>query len=104
MRTDDLPNWVPKGAVLQHHIFSRAKPIGPNWSRPGPDLVPSSVQTQPNQPKWSRLTEKLKFQPWPSESLTSRTAWPFGTYTESPCRTSDATPSTVTFPSPSVMK
>ena len=64
MRTDDLPNWVPKGAVLQHHIFSRAKPIGPNWSRPGPDLVPSSVQTQPNQPKWSRLPEKLKFQPW----------------------------------------
>ena len=33
-------------------------------SRPGPDLVPTSVQTQPNQPKWSRLPEKLKFQPW----------------------------------------
>ena len=32
-------------------------------SRPGPDLVPTSVQTQPNQPKWSRLPEKLKFQP-----------------------------------------
>ena len=63
MRTDDLPNWVPKGAVLQHHIFSRATPIGPSWPRPGPDLVPTSVQTQPNQPKWSRLPEKLKFQP-----------------------------------------
>eukprot|EP01045_Picozoa_sp_COSAG04_P005262 COSAG04_NODE_240_length_19070_cov_16.914027_16_plen_86_part_00 len=77
MRTDDLPNWVPKGAVLQHHIFSRAKPIGPNWSRPGPDLVPSSVQTQPNQPKWSRLPEKLKFQPCTRghREPTNRPAW-----------------------------
>ena len=32
-------------------------------SRPGPDLVQTSVQTQPNRPKRSRLPEKLKFQP-----------------------------------------
>ena len=74
MRTDDLPNWVPKGAVLQHHIFSRATPIGPNWSRPGPDLVPTSVQTQPNQPKWSRLPKKLKFQPCSAPSSSTSTS------------------------------
>ena len=71
MRTDDLPNWVPKGAVLQHHIFFTRHT---HRSRPGPDLVPTSVQTQPNQPKWSRLPEKLKFQP--CLHYTRDTLWP----------------------------
>ena len=41
-------------------------------SQPGPDLVPTSVQTQPNQPKWSRLPEKLKFEPWRRLALMDR--------------------------------
>ena len=42
--------WPPQKFFTRHT----------HWSRPGPDLVQTLVQTQPNRPKRSRLPEKLK--------------------------------------------